>query len=97
MNLERLLNQPCPKHGTKEVPATHLWKDCFIMKEFKNSDLFGMIRVRRAVQVQIFMVAAVQTLDFRIIRATRTTKVVITNRIITGISSSQVIRVTQSN
>ena len=40
MNLERLINQPCPKHGTKEVPATHLWKDCFIMKEFKNSDLF---------------------------------------------------------
>ena len=40
MNLERLLNQPCPKHGTKEVPATHLWKDCHIMKEFKNSDLF---------------------------------------------------------
>ena len=40
MNLERLLNQPCPKHGTKEVPTTHLWKDCFIMKEFKNSDLF---------------------------------------------------------
>ena len=40
MNLERLLNQPCPKHGTKEVPAMHLWKDCHIMKEFKNSDLF---------------------------------------------------------
>lgn len=40
MNLERLLNQPCPKHGTKEVIATHLWKDCHIMKEFKNSDLF---------------------------------------------------------
>ena len=40
MNLEHLLNQPCPKHGTKEVPATHLWKDYFIMREFKNSDLF---------------------------------------------------------
>ena len=40
MNLERLLNQPCPKHGAKEVPATHLWKDCHIMKEFKNFDLF---------------------------------------------------------
>ena len=40
MNLERLLNQPCPKHGTKEVPATHLWKDCNIMRQFKNSDLF---------------------------------------------------------
>ena len=37
MNLERLLNQPRPKHGTKEAPATHLWKDCHIMRE---SDLF---------------------------------------------------------
>ena len=33
--LSYLLNQPCPKHGTKEVPANHLWKDCFIMQEFK--------------------------------------------------------------
>src|SRR3954463_3802200 len=40
MNLERLLNQPCPKHGTKEAPSTHLWKDCQIMREFKNSDLY---------------------------------------------------------
>ena len=56
-----------------------------------------MIRVRRVVQVQVFMVVAVQTLDFRIIRATRTTKVVITNRIIKEISNSQVIRVTQSS
>ena len=40
MNLERLLNQPCPKHGTKEAPSTHLWKDCHIMREFKNSDLY---------------------------------------------------------
>ena len=31
VNLERLLNQPCPKHGSKEKPASHLWKDCFIM------------------------------------------------------------------
>ena len=56
-----------------------------------------MIRVHRAVQVQVFMVVAVQTLDFRIIRATKTTKVVITNRIIKRVSSSQVIRVTQSS
>ena len=40
MNLQRLLNQPCPKHGTQDKPATHLWKDCFIMQEFKNSNLF---------------------------------------------------------
>ena len=39
MNLEHLLNQHCPKHGTKEAPSTHLWKD-YIMKEFKNSDVF---------------------------------------------------------
>ena len=24
VNLERLLNQPCPRHGTREKPATHL-------------------------------------------------------------------------
>ena len=40
MNLEHLLNQPCPKHGTKEAPSTHLWKDCHMMREFKNSDLY---------------------------------------------------------
>ena len=97
MNLERLLKQPCPKHGTKEAPATHLWKDCYIMKEFKILISSGMIRVRPAVQVQVFMVATVQTLDFRIIKATRTTKVAITSRIIKGISSSRVTRVTQSS
>ena len=39
-NLEKMLNHPCPKHGTWERPSNHLWKDCQIMKEFKNSDLF---------------------------------------------------------
>lgn len=38
--LNYLLNQPCPRHGTKEVPANHLWKDCYIMQEFKNSNAF---------------------------------------------------------
>ena len=38
--LSYLLNQPYPKHGTKEEPSTHLWKDCYIMQEFKNSDSF---------------------------------------------------------
>src|SRR3954462_4444315 len=38
--LNYLLNQPCPKHGTKEVPANHLWKDCYITQEFKNSNAF---------------------------------------------------------
>ena len=67
------------------------------MKEFKTLIFSCMIRVHRAVQVQVFMVAAVQTLDFRIIRATRTTKVVITSRVIKEISSSRVTRVTQSS
>ena len=49
-----------------------------------------MIRVHRAVQVQVFMVAAVQTLDFSIIRATRTTKVVTTNKTIREVNSNQV-------
>lgn len=40
MNLEHLLNEPYPKHGMQDKPVTHLRKDCFIMREFKNSDLF---------------------------------------------------------
>lgn len=51
MNLERLLNQPCPKHATKENPAMHLWKDCFIMREFKNTDLFRYDQGPSGVQV----------------------------------------------
>ena len=39
-SLEQLLNEPCPKHGTREKPATHLWKDCAIMKAFKNYNPF---------------------------------------------------------
>ena len=39
--LERLLNEPCPRHGSREKPATHLWKDCVIMKAFKNSNMFN--------------------------------------------------------
>ena len=38
--LEQLLNEPCPRHDSKEKPATHLWKDCTIMKAFKNSNMF---------------------------------------------------------
>ena len=33
-NLEAIMNQPCPKHGSQDKPATHLWKDCFTMKEY---------------------------------------------------------------
>ena len=39
--LEQLLNEPCPRHGSREKPATHLWKDCAIMKAFKNSNAFN--------------------------------------------------------
>ena len=39
-NLEAMMNQPCPKHGTQEKPASHLWKDCFIMREYRNSNFF---------------------------------------------------------
>ena len=38
--LEQLLNEPCPRHDTQQKPATHLWKDCMIMKAFKNSNMF---------------------------------------------------------
>ena len=40
INLEQLLNQHCPRHKTLERPSGHLWKDCFIMNEYKNSNLF---------------------------------------------------------
>ena len=40
INLEQMLNRPCPKHGTRERPSNHLWKDCQIMKEFNFFDLF---------------------------------------------------------
>ena len=39
--LEQLLNEPCPRHGSREKPTTHLWKDCAIMKAFKNSNMFN--------------------------------------------------------
>ena len=39
--LEQLLNEPCPRHGSREKPATHLWKDYAIMKAFKNSNMFN--------------------------------------------------------
>ena len=39
-NLEAMMNQPCPKHDTQEKPTSHLWKDCFIMREYRNSIFF---------------------------------------------------------
>ena len=36
-DLEAIINQPCPKHGTQEKPSTHPWKDCSIMRQFRES------------------------------------------------------------
>ena len=38
--LEQLLNEPCLRHVTPQLLATHLWKECTIMKAFKNSNMF---------------------------------------------------------
>ena len=38
--LEQLLNEPCPRHGNREKPTTHLSKNYTIMKAFKNSNMF---------------------------------------------------------
>src|SRR5215216_5525678 len=38
-SLEAILNQPCPKHSRPDRPATHLWKDCSIMREYRNYNL----------------------------------------------------------
>ena len=97
--LNYLLNQPCPKHGTKEEPANHLWKDCFIMQEFKNSNNFrydqdlavaqgpGRVTVEE-VPVQHLMVIRTGIM----VKIVRTTRVVTTNS-----SNSQVTRATQSS
>ena len=38
-SLEAMLNEPCPKHSRPDKPATHLWKDCSIMREYRNYNL----------------------------------------------------------
>ena len=38
-NLEAMLNDPCPKHSLPNRLSTHTWKDCFIMREFRNHSL----------------------------------------------------------
>ena len=35
-----MMNQPCLKHGTQDKPTGHLWKDYFIMREYRNSKFF---------------------------------------------------------
>ena len=37
LNLEAMLSQPCPKHDTRDKPSGHMWRDCYIMKEFRNA------------------------------------------------------------
>ena len=41
LNLEAMMNQPCPKHGTRDKPSGHIWRDCYIMEEFRNSNFFN--------------------------------------------------------
>ena len=35
-NLEAALNDSCLKHSFPDKPSTHGWKDCWIMREFRN-------------------------------------------------------------
>ena len=104
--LSYLLNQPCPKHGSQDKPATHLWKDCYIMQELKNSDFFGMIMERVVVQAPDLMAqVTVEAVSVQVstvirvgmkIKAIRATKVVIIIREISS-SSSRVTRATRSS
>src|SRR5215216_2590505 len=45
-NIDAVMNQPCPKHSTPDKPATHMWKDCFIMREYRNSSFIRIIMAR---------------------------------------------------
>ena len=47
-NIEAMMNRPCPKHCTQQKPANHLWKDCFIMREYRNSNFSRIIMARMA-------------------------------------------------
>ena len=35
-SLEEMLSKPCPEHSRPEKPANHLWKNCYIMREFRK-------------------------------------------------------------
>ena len=37
-NIGAMMNEPCPKHRLPNKLATHAWKDCFIMREYRNSN-----------------------------------------------------------
>ena len=97
-NLEAMMNQPCPKHGTQEKPATHLWKDCFIMREYRNSIFSKTIMARMAGQgpalTDLALEVAAQAPVFR----DKVTRVVLISNLIKEISSSSpVIRAIRSS
>ena len=97
-NLEAIMNQPCPKHGTQEKPTSHLWKDCFIMREYRNSSFFRTIMARMAGQdpahTDLALEVAAQTPVFR----AKAIKVVLISNLVKEISSSStVIRVIRSS
>ena len=97
-NLEAMMNQPYPKHGTQDKPASHLWKDCFIMREYRNSNFFqnnhGPMAVQGPALTDLVLEAAIQALAFR----AKVIKVVSISNLVKGISSnSLVIRVIQSS
>ena len=96
-NLDQLMNQPCPKHSKQDRPAAHLWKDCFLMKEYAKANSFqnnhGPGRGLAPALMARTMVAAAQIPVFKLI------KVVIINSQVRGLrsSSSLVTRVNQSS
>ena len=99
--LEQLLNEPCPKHGTQEKPATHLWKDCTIMKAFKNSNAFDGVTTQVAAQVEAAFRARapVQAEEIFMVRVILVTREVIISNTTKGINSSNnpAIRATRSS
>ena len=52
---------PCPKHDTAENPATHLWKDCFIMQEFMKQTKYD--HEPPADQAPVFKVRVIKVAD----------------------------------
>ena len=84
----------------QEKPASHLWKDCFIMREYRNSGFIMVTRAHTAGQDPALtdpaLEVAAQALDSRV----KVIKVVLTSNLIRVISSnisSLVIRVIRSN
>ena len=36
INLEEMLNRPCPEHSRPNKPARHTWGDCYTMQQFRD-------------------------------------------------------------